>query len=693
MNRNSVRSVTLSGLAIMSAAGSTVARADEGMWLLSSPPRETLKTKYNFEPSEDWLKHMQRSVVRVGMGGTGSIVSPDGLVMTNNHVGLGAIAKLSTKDNDLMKNGFYARTREQELKCPDTEIRILWDTQDVTDRVTGAAKPGMNAAEAGAARRKVMSQIEKECQDGPGFRCQVVTLYQGAKYHVYRYKTFNDVRLVFSPEEVVGSFGGDTDNFEFPRFSLDMTFFRLYEDGKPYKPEHYLNWSANGAAENEPVFVFGHPGRTRRLYTVDHLKFLRDVDLPQRMERAWRSEVKLQGFAGRNAENARIAQSTMRGVANGRKVYTGLLAGLQDPVLMASKVNAESELRSFIERDGAHAAEWNSAFDAVANAERAYREFYAEKATIDAAVASSALLSRAFDIVQLADELPKPSAERLRDYSDPSLPSLYLRLYSAEPLYEDFEIDKLTQGLSLLAENLGGDHPLVVKVLNGKSPRARAEEAVLGTKLLDPGARKTLVEGGASALKSAQDPMLILAAVFDPRSRELRKMYEDRVESVERDAYAKIAAARFARSGESMYPDATGTVRMSFGKVQGVPRDKTPAFTTIEGLFARAKERAGEAEFTLPARWEAARGKLDLKTPYNFIADCDIIGGNSGSPTVNAKGEVVGLIFDGNVYSLTGDVIYDGVSGRSVSVDSRGIIEAMRKVYGAGSLADELTKR
>ena len=689
MNRN----CALVSLALVCAAGSALSRADEGMWLISNPPRETLKTKYNFEPTEDWLKHMQRSVVRVGMGGTGSIVSPDGLVMTNHHVGLGAIAKLSTKDNDLMKNGFYAPSREQELKCPDTEIRLLWDTQDVTDRVNGAVKAGMSTADAGAARRKLISQIEKECQGGPGFRCQVVTLYQGAKYHVYRYKVFNDVRLVFSPEEVVGSFGGDIDNFEFPRFSLDMTYFRLYEDGKPYKPEHFLSWSADGAKENEPVFVFGHPGRTRRLYTVDHLKFLRDVDLPDRMERLWRSEVKMQGFAGKNAENARIAQSGMRGISNGRKVYTGLLGGLQDPELMGKKINSESELRSFIDRDGANAREWGAAFEAVANAQRAYRDFYAEKATIDAVVAGSGLLSRAFEIVQLADELPKPSAERLREYADPALPSLYLRLYSSEPLYDALEIERITQALSLLAERLGGDHPIVVEALAGQSPRKRAQDCVWGTDLKDPAARKALVEAGAAAVSTSKDPMLVLAAAFDPRSRELRKLYEDKVESAERDAYAKIAQARFARSGESVYPDATSTLRMSFGTVRGVARDETPAFTDIGGLFARAQERKGEADFTLPAKWDAAKAKLDLKTPYNFTADCDIIGGNSGSPTVNAKGEVVGLIFDGNVYSLTGDVIYDGENGRSISVDSRGMLEALRKVYNAGTLADELTHK
>jgi hypothetical protein len=687
MNLNSLR--VLAPLA--SLLCSLAVRADEGMWLVTSPPTETLKSKYKFEPTSEWLLHMQRSVCRVGMGGTGSIVSADGLVMTNHHVGLSAISKLSTKENNLLHDGFYAETREEELKCPDLEIRVLWEIQDVSDRVNAASKTGANAAEAGAARRKVISQIEKECQDTTGMRGQVVTLYQGARYHLYRYKTFTDVRLVFAPEEAIAFFGGDTDNFEFPRYNLDVTFFRIYENDKPLKAEHHLSWSPAGASENELVFVFGHPGRTRRMYTVDHLKFMRDVEIPERLERYWRSEVKYQSFAGRSAENARTVQRDLRGIANGRKVTTGLLAGLQDPVLMGVKANEETELKSFIERDTAHSAEWFGAFDAIARAENAYRPFFVERQTIDALVGAGGLLSRAFQMVQLAEELPKPNTERLREYSEASLPSFYLRLYSPEPLPEALEIEKVREALSLLEERLGGDHPLVVKALAGLSPQARAEQCVRGTALKSPAARKALVEEGSGAIKGSKDPMIALAATFDARWRELRKMYEDRVESVEREAYTKIAAARFARSGEKVYPDATGTLRLSFGTIKGVARDKTPAFTTFEGLFERAQEREGQADFLLPESWEDADEEISLKTQFNFAADCDIIGGNSGSPTVNAKGEVVGLIFDGNVYSLTGDVIFDAENSRSVSVDSRAIIEALKEVYDADDLVNELT--
>ncbi len=678
---------------LVSASALPLCHADEGMWLVTNPPSASLKSKFSFEPTPEWLNHMQRSVCRVGTGGTGSIVSPNGLVMTNHHVGLSAISKLSTKDRNLLKAGFLAKTGEEELKCPDTEIRVLMEIEDVTDRVNSAASSASTTAEGGVARRKAMSQIEKECLDKTGMRGQVVTLYQGAKYHLYRYKVYTDVRLVFAPEESIAFFGGDTDNFEFPRYNLDVTFFRLYENGKRAQTKDFLSWSGAGAKENELVFVFGHPGRTRRLYTTEHLKFLRDVSIPDQLSRSWRNEIKLETFAGRSAENARIAQRDLRGVANGRKVTTGLLSGLQDPSLFGAKVAEEAELRSFIERDGAHAAEWSGAFDSIAGAQKFHRAIFAERQAIDGITSTGGLLSRAFDIIQLADELPKPSADRLREYSDGSLPSFYVRLYSPEPLPDALEIEKLAQGLGLLEERLGGDHPLVVKALAGVSPRARAEQCVRQTTLKDPAARRALVEGGAAAVKASNDPMLALAAIFDPRWRELRKMYEDKVESVERDAYAKIAAARFTRSGEKVYPDATGTLRLSYGTIKGVARDKAPAFTDLAGTYERARERAGQAEFDLPTSWIAGKDKLDLKTPFNFTADCDIIGGNSGSPTVNAKGEVVGLIFDGNLYSLTGDVTFDAENSRSVSVDSRAIIEALRKIYAAEALAKELTGR
>lgn len=673
------------------ALGLHSVRADEGMWLLTSPPAAVLKSKHNFEPSKEWLLHMQRSVVRFETGGTGSLVSADGLVMTNHHVGSDSIAKLSTPENDLLARGFLARTHAEELKCPDLELRVLWEIEDVTEKVRGSEKPGMSTADAGAARRKAMSELEKASLEKTGLTSQVVTLYQGGKYHLYRYKSFTDVRLVFAPEQAIAFFGGDTDNFEFPRFNLDCAFFRIYENGKPLKAENFLKWSANGAADGESVFVFGHPGRTRRLYTTDHLKFLRDVEVPERLNRTRRSEIILQGFAGRGAKFDYMAKDDIHGVANGRKVITGLLQGLQDPRLMSTKAAAESDLRSFIEQSD-KAREWGSAFKAITNAQNAHRAFQVERQTINALAGSGALMSRAHTILQLGTELAKPSSERLTEYGDSRLPAVYLNLYSPEPLYAELEIEKLASGLGLIAERLGGDHPIVVAALDGKSPRDRAAEAIAGTKLFDVAARKALVEGGTKAIDASNDPLIAIAKAIEPRWRELRKQFDDTVDSAEKASYAKLAAARFAKFGESVYPDATFTLRMSLGTVKGVERDKTPAFTTFGGAFERAAERSEQVDFKLPESWNKAKASLDLKTPFNLIADCDIIGGNSGSPMVNKAGEVVGLIFDGNVYSLTGDVFFDPVNSRSVAVDSRGLITAIDKVYGAAELVKELRK-
>lgn len=691
-NRTSVKGLWMLVAGLAAGIGALAARADEGMWLVNAPPA-ALKDKHKFTATPEWLLRMQRSAVRFQTGGSGSLVSADGLVMTNHHVGSDMLLKLSTKERNLLRDGFIARTRADELACPDLELNILWEIEDVTSKVGDAVKEGMSAADAGAARRKAIAEIERASLGSTKLKSQVVTLFGGARYHLYRYKSYTDVRLVFAPEESIAFFGGDTDNFEFPRYNLDCCFFRIYEDGKPLASENHLKWSEKGAAENELIFVFGHPGRTERLHTVDHLRIARDQEFPRRLADLWRREIKAQTFAGRSAEHRRIVSDELFGVANGRKAITGQYEGLLNPDLMAAKAAAEQKLREAVAKDPAMNAKWGSAWDDVARIKRAEQEFAVRRQVVNRLAGASNLMRHAFTIVQLASELPKPNKDRLREYGDAQLESVYLGLYSPEPVYESVEIHGLTQALTFAAERLGAEDPLVRTLLAGKSPSARAAELIAGTPLADVMLRRTLVQAGARGLAEKGAPALLsFAAAIEPEWRSLRTRYEDTVESPLRDAYARISAAKFAVEGEGVYPDATFTLRLSYGTVSGysLAGETVPAFTEYSGLFRRYEERKGQDGFDLPSAWLQKQDALK-GVPFNFICTADIIGGNSGSPVVNAKGEVVGLIFDGNIHSLVGNFAFDAQSGRAVAVDSRGMIEAFRTVYGANELVKELT--
>jgi len=675
---------------VIAAAGLALpaALADEGMWLVNKPPMAEL-AKHGFTPDAAWLENAMQACVRFSTGGSGSFVSKDGLVMTNHHVASDMLAKLSTPERNLMDKGYLAASRDQELKCPDLELNMLREIIDVTDRVKAAGE-GMSSAEANTARRKMMAQIEKETGDKNGLMCQTVALYQGGKYHLYCYKRFTDVRVVFAPEKQAAFFGGDADNFEYPRYCMDVTFFRVYENDKPYAPEHFFPFSAGGSKEGDLAIVLGNPGRTQRLNTMAHLAYLRDHAMPRRLAGLWRGEIKAQTFAGRSLENARIIEDDLFGIANGRKAVTGQYASLLDPAVMNRKREAEQRLRSAVAQNPEWSKQWGDAWDKLAAAEAA-RAGWVERAGAMGGI-DGALFGNAQTIVRLVAELPKPSAERLREYRDSNLENVYLALYSPAPIYPTLEVARVESSLLEMAESLGGEDPAVLAALAGKSPRDRAEQLVHNSKLIDPAERKKLVEGGKAAVDASQDPLIRLAAAMDDEARRWRKKGEDEVEAVERESYAKIAAAKFAVEGENTYPDATFTLRMSFGPVRGYEEDgkKTPAYTTMGGTFERAKERAGDKQFELPAQWVKNRDKIKLDTPYNFVCTADIIGGNSGSPVVNTKGEVIGLIFDGNIHSLGGNFAYDDVRGRAVSVDSRAIVEALRSIYGAGKVADEL---
>jgi len=673
--------------------------ADEGMWLFNNPPYKTLQDKYHFQPTAAWLEHLQKSSVRFNSGGSGSFVSADGLVMTNHHVGADCLQKISTKEKDYVKSGFEARSRSEEPKCVDLELNVLMGIEDVTTRVAGAVKSGMSTAEAEKARRAVINDIEKESRDKTGLRSNVITLYNGGQYHLYRYKRYTDVRLVFAPQKSIAFFGGDPDNFEYPRYDLDICFFRVYENDQAVHAEHFLKWSEAGAAEGDLIFVSGNPGRTERLDTVAHLEYQRDLLAPGALNLLRRHEVLLKNYSDRSSENARRAEDEFFGIQNSRKAYLGMLGGLQDPAIIDKKRAMEKTLRDAVNNDPKLRLAYGDAWDQVASTLKTLVKIRDEYNLIGYGPTKGAqafnceLFDIAMTLVRLAQESPKPNAERLREFSEAGLDSLKLQLFSEAPIYDDLETVKLADSLGLMMEVMGADNELVKKVLAGKSPRDRAAELVRGTKVKDVAIRKQLAEGGLKAIDNSNDPMIDLAKLIDAPARRIRQTFEQQVDEPQRQAYGKIANARFAVYGSSVYPDATFTLRLAFGEAKGYVEagQEIPWATRLGGTFEHAEAHENKDPFELPAIWKERKGKLDPSTPFNFVSTADIIGGNSGSPVVNREGELVGIIFDGNLQSLVLDYIYTDQEARAVAVHSAGILEALRKVYAADRLVGELT--
>lgn len=685
--------ISLVGFVLCLAATESLGRADEGMWVFNNLPRKQLAEKYKFEPTAEWTDHVMKSSVRFNSGGSGSFVSSTGLVLTNHHVGADTLHKIGTAQHDYYKEGFWAKSRSEEQKSPDLELNVLQSIEDVTDRVNAAVKADLSPAEAFAARRGVMSTIEKESLDKTGLRSDVVTLYQGGQYHLYRYKKYTDIRLVFAPEFEIAFFGGDPDNFEYPRYDLDICLFRVYENDKPVKIEHYLKWSKAGAGDNELVFVSGHPGKTDRLNTMAALKYVRDVQAPNTLDLLRRREIMLQQYGQDGDEQSRIAKEDLFSVQNSRKAYYGRIAGLQDPAIMAKKAAAETALRAKIDGDPKMKAEYGSAWSRIEQAQQIRREIANPMNVLESGRGlNSKLFTIARTLVRMADENEKPNRDRLREFSDSARESLELELYSTAPVYDDLETVKLEDGIGYLLEKLGGDYPLASKILAGKNPADRAAELIGGTKLKHVAERKRIAAGGKKAIAESTDPMILLARLVDADARAVRKRFEEQVVETERQAYAQIARALFAIQGTSNSPDATFTLRLSYGTVKGYEEGGKSVlpWTTMGGAFLHAEQHGDKAPWALPPSWHSHRQAIDPHTPFNFVSTCDIIGGNSGSPVINRNAEFVGIIFDGNIQSLVGDFIFDEAQNRAVSVHSAAILEALRKVYDAGSLASEL---
>jgi hypothetical protein len=663
--------------------------ADEGMWTFDNPPVKQLQEKYKFTPTQQWLDHLRLSCVRLNDGGSGSFVSPHGLLLTNHHVALGQLQKNSSADHDYVRDGFYATTPEEEMKSPDLEVNVLVSMENVTERVNAAVKTATRPEEEFKKRNGVIADIERESTEKTGLRSDVVTLYAGGEYWLYRYKKYTDVRLVFAVEQQTAFYGGDPDNFTYPRYDLDMALFRVYENGKPIDSKDYLKWNPKGAGDGDLVFVSGHPGGTERLVTYAYLENLRDNTLPYVIELLKSRIAVLKDYAARGPEQSRQSTTLIFSLENSRKVIEGRRDGLQDKNLMEKKRTEEETFRSKVDANAEwkkeYAGAWTMEEEALQKVKPRNKEQFFRST-------DSQLSGLAVQVVTYVAEVKKPDGERLPGFHDSQLESLKHRLFSPAPIYPDMEIARMTGALELGLQELGPNDPWLKAVLDGKSPKEAAEYLVHNTKVADPTFRKSLVDGGQAAVDASTDPFIAMARRIDPIRREQIKWFQDNVESVDERAGELLGKARFAVYGKNTYPDATFTLRLSYGQVLGYPMNGTiaPSKTTFYGLYDRAASFDYKVPFDLPKRYIDGKDKLDLTTPFNFVTTNDIIGGNSGSPVVDRNGEIVGLIFDGNIESLVGDFVYDSYQNRAVAVHTGGMTEALKKLYGAQKLVDEL---
>jgi hypothetical protein len=663
--------------------------ADEGMWTFDNPPVKQLEAKYHFTPTQQWLDHVRLSCVRLNDGGSGSFVSAHGLLLTNHHVARGQLQKNSTAERDYVKNGFYAATPDQEMKSPDLEVNVLISMENVTQAVVAALQGAKTPAEEFTRRKAAIANIERESMQKTGLRSDVVTLYQGGEYWLYSYKKYTDVRLVFAPEDQAAFFGGDPDNFTYPRYDLDMALFRVYENGKPLDTKDHLKWNAKGAGDNELVFVPGHPGRTQRLDTAAQLEYDRDYAEPLSLKLLRNRIAVLERYGAQGTEQARQVASMIFGLQNSVKAIDGRYKGLLDKSVMDKKRRDDEDFRAKVMANPEWKQAYGGAWEAIAGATRKAVSRARQQAyrSIDSQLAATAAT-----IVDYVAEIKKPDGERLAQYHEAGLESLRHRLFSRAPTYPAMEIARMTGALEADVADLGPDDPFLKIVLDGRSPKEAAAALVNGTKLADPAVRKELVDGGEAAVAASTDAMIVLQRKLDPLRREMIKWQEDNVQSVQQEAGEKLGKARFAAYGKTTYPDATFTLRLSYGQVKGYPMNGTeaPYKTTFYGLFDRATSFDFDGPFYLPSRYKEGRDKLDLATPLDFVTTNDIIGGNSGSPVINRNAEIVGLIFDGNIESLVGDFVYDGTANRAVAVHTAGMTEALRKLYGTDRVVEEL---
>ncbi len=678
-------------LAFLAAALSCAlpAVADEGMWPYDHVPVAAIRQEYGFAPTQAWLDHLR--LASVNPGASAAFVSPDGLILTNHHVALSSIQRVATPERNYVRDGFYAATRAEEVPLPGNTVKVLVSIEEVTARVEAAVKPGVDAAAARRARDAARAAIEAECLKKTGLKGEVVALYGGAHFDLYRYKEYTDVRLVFAPELQAAFFGGDWDNFCYPRHDFDVAFLRAWENGQPARVDHWLQVDPSGIEDGEPVFVSGNPGKTERLRTAAWLDWERELVYPERLARLLHQREVLRGYMARGAEEARRGRTQDYFYGNSIKRAEGELAGLSLPRLQAAKAAEEKALRAAVAADPQLAAAYGGAW-ALAEGSVAWARAHEQDRLYRMEMPGSRFFGTALSLLRYPVEAAKPDGQRLEGYHDSQLPALLRRLESPSPIHKDMEEVLAADAFQRLLDGLGADDPLVVAVLQGRTPAEAAAFTLAGTRLDDVAVRRALTKDRGRAVAKSDDPLLALARRVDPILRGVEQAWRDNVQAVDEAAETQIARARFAVHGDRAYPDATGTLRFGFGRVAGYPSATTlvPPFTTWHGLYDRALSFGDRGDFALTDRLRKHRDALDLGQPLNFACTADITGGNSGSPLVDRDGRFVGVAFDGNQTSHANRFVYDETEARCVCVDVRAILQALSRLYEAQPLVDEL---
>ena len=662
------------------------------MWTFDVPPLDYWARRYNFRPAQEWLDHARLSAGSIG-GCTASFVSPDGLILTNHHCSRGCIDGSKRPGEDLLTDGFYAKTRAEERACPGMFFDDLLGITDVTDSVAAAVPAGAASERAAALRNEAIGRLEQRCAGGAAdIRCRVVVMYRGGQYKLYRFRRYSDLRLVFAPEGQIAFFGGDPDNFVYPRHDMEITLIRAYASGQPAHIEHYFRWSANGSQEGDLVFVVGTPGGTNRLNTIAYLEFLRDVQFPATLARYRRQLEVYRAVGATSPERAAALRNAVFGVANDQKRSIVYLQTLQDPQIMAHKREWERDFRARVNANPEWRRLYGDAWDRVTPIRRELAGLDARYRYYSFAAYGARLLNYAGLVVRLGTEGAKPDSARLPQFRDANRPQLERTLFSATQVDTVLETALLAAYLDAMKEELPAGDPVLRAALGGRSPVEAARAMVQGTQILTADQRRALVQGGPTAVAASTDPFIALARVIDPLQRDIDRRWTELLNrEIPNDE--RIARAMLAVFGTGVAPDGNGSLRISDGVVQSYPYNGTTAqpYTTFFGLYDRSLGFGGRTPFDLPPRWLQRRDSLNLATPLNAASTNDLIGGNSGSPVINRDGELVGLVFDGNMESLPWRFVFTEARGRAVWVDSRGMIEALRRVYDAGALADEMT--